>query len=89
MPRKTKNYEEVRGGFVDKVTEVFETKILDDTSSLDDFTIKDLENILRLLEDVKSNVNTFSRLIMGQMREDIKSMNLVQNKKIRINRGVK
>jgi hypothetical protein len=48
-----------------------------------------LENILRLLEDVKSNVNTFSRLIMGQMREDIKSMNLVQNKKIRINRGVK
>ena len=68
MPRKTKNYEEVRGGFVDKVTEVFETKILDDTSSLDDFTIKDLENILRLLEDVKSDLNTFSRLIMCQMR---------------------
>jgi hypothetical protein len=86
MPRKTKNYEEVRGGFVDKVTEVFETKILDDTSSLDDFTIKDLENILRLLEDVKSDLNTFSRLIMCQMRESIKNMD---QKKIRINRGVK
>ena len=86
MPRKTKNYEEVRGGFVDKVTEVFETKILDDTSSLDDFNIKDLENILRLLEDVKSDLNTFSRLIMCQMRESIKNMD---QKKIRINRGVK
>lgn len=86
MPRKTKNYEEVRGGFVDKVTEVFETKILDDTSFLDDFTIKDLENILRLLEDVKSDLNTFSRLIMCQMRESIKNMD---QKKIRINRGVK
>lgn len=86
MPRKTKNYEEVRGGFVDKVTEVFETKILDDTSSLDDFTIKDLENILRLLEDVKLDLNTFSRLIMCQMRESIKNMD---QKKIRINRGVK
>lgn len=86
MPRKTKNYEEVRGGFVDKVTEVFETKILDDTSSLDDFTIKDLENILGLLEDVKSDLNTFSRLIMCQMRESIKNMD---QKKIRINRGVK
>lgn len=86
MPRKTKNYEEVRGGFVDKVTEVFETKILDDTSSLDDFTIKDLENILRLLEDVKSDLNIFSRLIMCQMRESIKNMD---QKKIRINRGVK
>lgn len=86
MPRKTKNYEEVRGGFVDKVTEVFETKILDDTSSFDDFTIKDLENILRLLEDVKSDLNTFSRLIMCQMRESIKNMD---QKKIRINRGVK
>lgn len=90
MPRKTKNYEEVREILVNKITEIFETtRVLDETSSLDDFTIKDLENILRLLEDVKSNVNIFSRLIMGQMREDIKSMNLVQNKKIRINRGVK
>lgn len=90
MPRKSKNYEEVREILVNKITEIFETtRVLDETSSLDDFTIKDLENILRLLEDVKSNVNTFSRLIMGQMREDIKSMNLVQNKKIRINRGVK
>ena len=86
MPRKTKNYEEVRGGFVDKVTEVFETKILDDMSSLDDFTIKDLDNILRHLEDVKSDLNTFSRLIMCQMRESIKNMD---QKKIRINRGVK
>ena len=57
-------------------------------STLDNFTIKDLENILRLLEDVKSNLNTFSRLIMGQMRESIKSMDLVQNKKIKINKGV-
>lgn len=90
MPRQKKNFEEVREILVIKITEIFETtRVLDETSSLDDFTIKDLENILRLLEDVKSNVNTFSRLIMGQMREDIKSMNLVQNKKIRINRGVK
>ncbi|CIP43870.1 Uncharacterised protein [Streptococcus pneumoniae] len=90
MPRQKKNFEEVREILVNKITEIFETtRVLDETSSLDDFTIKDLENILRLLEDVKSNVNTFSRLIMGQMREDIKSMNLVQNKKIRINRGVK
>ena len=90
MPRQKKNFEEVREILVNKITEIFETtRVLDETSSLDDFTIKDSENILRLLEDVKSNVNTFSRLIMGQMREDIKSMNLVQNEKIRINRGVK
>lgn len=88
MPRQTKSYYQVREEFVNKVTEVFETKVLDDVSTLDNFTIKDLENILRLLEDVKSNLNTFSRLIMGQMRESIKSMDLVQNKKIKINKGV-
>lgn len=86
MPRKSKNYEEVRREFVNKVTEIFEEKILDDRSSLDDFTVRDLENILRILEDLKSNVNTFSRLIMCQMRENIKNMD---QKKIRINRGVK
>lgn len=55
-------------------------------STLDDFSIKDLEHILRLLEDVKSNLNTFSRLIMGQMRNKIKSIDLEQTKKIKINK---
>ena len=87
MPRQKKNFEEVREILVNKITEIFETtRVLDETSSLDDFTIKDLENILRLLEDVKSDLNTFSRLIMCQMRESIKNMD---QKKIRINRGVK
>ena len=87
MPRQTKTYYQVREEFVDKVTKIFEAKILDeDTSRLDAYTIKELEHILRLLEDLKSNVNTFSRLIMCQMRENIKNM---EQKKIRINRGVK
>lgn len=90
MPRKSKNYEEIREEFVNKVTKIFEeTNVLDDVSTLDNFSIKDLEHILRLLEDVKSNLNTFSRLIMGQMRNKINSMDLEQNnKKIKINRGV-
>lgn len=90
MPRKSKNYEEIREEFVNKVTQIFEdTDVLDDVSTLDNFSIKDLEHILRLLEDVKSNLNTFSRLIMGQMRNKINSMDLEQNnKKIKINRGV-
>ena len=87
MPRQTKTYYQVREEFVDKVAKIFEAKILDeDTSRLDAYTIKELEHILRLLEDLKSNVNTFSRLIMCQMRENIKNMD---QKKIRINRGVK
>ena len=55
-------------------------------STLEDFSIKDLEHMLKLLEDVKSNLNTFSRLIMGQMRNKIKSIDLEQTKKIKINK---
>lgn len=88
MPRKSKNFEEVREDFLNKIEEIIETEVLEENVVLDDFTIKELEHIIKLFEDTKSNFNIFSRLLMNKMREKIKSMenNKEQTKKIRINK---
>ena len=90
MPRKSKNFYEAQQDFLEKITKIVEIGVLEETVVLDDFSIKELEHIIRMFEDIKSDFTTLSRLLMNEMRERIKHMNdKEQTKKIRINRGVK
>ena len=90
MPRQSKNFKQAQTDFCDKITQILETTVLDETVVLDDFSIKELENIIRMFEDTKSDFTTISRFLMNTMREKIKHMDdKEQTKKIRINRGVK
>ena len=90
MPRHSKNFKQAQADFCDKITQILETTVLDETVVLDDFSIKELENIIRMFEDTKSDFTTLSRLLMNEMREKIRNINdKEQTKKIRINRGVK
>lgn len=90
MPRQSKNFKQAQTDFCDKITQILETTVLDETVVLDDFSIKELENIIRMFEDTKSDFTTISRFLMNAMREKIKHMDdKEQTKKIRINRGVK
>lgn len=90
MPRYSKNFKQAQTDFCDKITQILETTVLDETVVLDDFSIKELENIIRMFEDTKSDFTTISRFLMNAMREKIKHMDdKEQTKKIRINRGVK
>lgn len=90
MPRKSKNFYEAQQDFLEKITKIVEIGVLEETVVLDDFSIKELEHIIRMFEDIKSDFTTLSRLLMNEMRERIKHMNdKEQTKKIRINRGAK
>ncbi|HFU3962075.1 TPA: hypothetical protein ACGO3G_001922 [Streptococcus suis] len=89
MPRKSKNFYEAQQDFLEKITKIVEIGVLEETVVLDDFSIKELEHIIRMFEDIKSDFTTLSRLLMNEMRERIKHMNdKEQTKKIRINKGV-
>lgn len=88
MPRHSKNFKTAQTDFCDKITKILETTVLDETVVLDDFSIKELENIIRMFEDTKSDFTTISRFLMNAMREKIKHMDdKEQTKKIRINKG--
>lgn len=90
MPRQSKNFKEAQTDFCDKITEIVETGVLDETFLINDVSIRELENIIRKFENIKSDFTTLSRLLMNAMREKIKNMDdKEQTKKIRINRGVK
>lgn len=92
MPRKSKHFEEAQEDFLNKITEIVETGVLDETFLINDVSIRELEDIIRKFENIKSDFTTLSRLLMNAMREKIKNMDdKEQTKKIRINsnRGVK
>ena len=90
MPRHSKNFKEAQTDFCDKITEIVETGVLDETFLINDVSIRELEDIIRKFENIKSDFTTLSRLLMNAMREKIKNMDdKEQTKKIRINRGVK
>ena len=74
MPRQSKNFKQAQTDFCDKITQILETTVLDETVVLDDFSIKELENIIRMFEDTKSDFTTISRFLMNAMREKIKHM---------------
>lgn len=84
MPRKSKNFYEAQQDFLEKITKIVEIGVLEETVVLDDFSIKELEHIIRMFEDIKSDFTTLSRLLMNEMRERIKHM----NDKEQINKGV-
>ena len=75
MPRKSKNFYEAQQDFLEKITKIVEIGVLEETVVLDDFSIKELEHIIRMFEDIKSDFTTLSRLLMNEMRERIKHMN--------------
>lgn len=90
MPRHSKNFKTAQTDFCDKITEIVETGVLDETFLINDVSIRELEDIIRKFENIKSDFTTLSRLLMNAMREKIKNMDdKEQTKKIRINRGVK
>ena len=90
MPRKSKHFEEAQKDFLNKITEIVETGVLDETFLINDVSIRELEDIIRKFENIKSDFTTLSRLLMNAMREKIKHMDdKEQTKKIRINRGAK
>lgn len=82
MPRKSKNFYEAQQDFLEKITKIVEIGVLEETVVLDDFSIKELEHIIRMFEDIKSDFTTLSRLLMNEMRERIKHMNDKEQTKI-------
>ena len=88
MPRKSKHFEEAQKDFLNKITEIVETGVLDETFLINDVSIKELEDIIRKFENIKSDFTTLSRLLMNEMRDKIRNIDKEQTKKIRINKGV-
>ena len=88
MPRKSKHFEEAHKDFLNKITEIVETGVLDETFLINDVSIKELEDIIRKFENIKSDFTTLSRLLMNEMRDKIRNIDKEQTKKIRINKGV-
>lgn len=88
MPRKSKHFEEAQEDFLNKITEIVETGVLDETFLINDVSIRELEDIIRKFENIKSDFTTLSRLLMNAMREKIKHMDdKEKTKKIKINKG--
>ncbi|VPQ93199.1 Uncharacterised protein [Streptococcus pneumoniae] len=88
MPRKSKHFEEAQEDFLNKITEIVETGVLDETFLINNVSIKELEDIIRKFENIKSDFTTLSRLLMNEMRERIRNTDdKEQTKKIRINKG--